>query len=52
MEKREVKDTYIKVRVTKEERARIAAWCKEHGMTMSELYRKSIERTMGNDYSS
>lgn len=44
---KETKDVFLKVRVTEAERAMIKEYAAAHSMTVSELIRMSIARTMG-----
>lgn len=40
---REVKDCFIKVRVSKSEKEKITAYCEKHDLTVSELIRRALE---------
>lgn len=44
---KETKDVFIKVRVSEAERAMIKEYAAAHNLTISELIRMSIARTMG-----
>ena len=41
---KEIKDCFIKVRITKSEREQIDAYCEKHDLTISELVRLALEK--------
>lgn len=40
---KEIKDQFIKVRLTKSEKEKVAAYCDKHDLSISELIRRSLE---------
>ena len=40
---KEVKDQFIKVRITKSEKEKIISYCEKHDTTVSELIRRALE---------
>ena len=41
---KEIKDQIVKVRLTKSEKEKVAAYCERHDISISELLRQSLEK--------